>query len=49
MHYLVALMIAQIMRKFKFRLALYQPLSVVVKDIAIGGGGSPSLRRFCFF
>ena len=34
------------MRKFKFELAFYRPLSVVVKDIAIGVGGSPPLRLF---
>ena len=36
------------MRKFKFELAFYRPLSVVVKDIAIGVGGSPPLRLFFF-
>ena len=39
MHFLVALMIALNMRKFK--LALYQLLSVMVKNIAIGMEGSP--------
>ena len=34
------------MRKFKFKFAFYQPLSEVVKDIAIGVGGSPPLRLF---
>ena len=48
MRFLVALMIAQNMRKFKFKLALYQPLSKVAKDMAIGAGGSPPLRRFLF-
>ena len=48
MRFLVALLIAQNMQKFKFKLALYQPLSVVVKDIAIGVGGTPPLRRFFF-
>ena len=36
MRFLVALMIAQNMQKFRFKLALYQRLSVVVKDITIG-------------
>ena len=35
MRFLVALMIAQNMQKFKFKLALYQLLSVMIKDIAI--------------
>ena len=48
MRFLVSVMMAQNMRKFKFKLALYQPLSVVIKDIAIGAGGSTLLRR-CFF
>ena len=34
------------MQKFKFKLAFYRPFSVVVKDIAIGVGGSPPLRLF---
>ena len=34
------------MRKSKFKLAFYRPLSVVVKDIAIGVEGSPPLRLF---
>ena len=47
MRFLVALMIAQNMQKFRFKLALYQPLNVVVKDIVVGTGGSPPLQR-CF-
>ena len=46
MRFLVAVMIAQNIQKFKFKLALHQPLSVVVKDIDVGG--SPPLRRFFF-
>ena len=49
MRFLVALVIAQNMRKFSFKLALYQPLSVVIKDIATGVGGSTPLRRCYFF
>ena len=49
MRFLVALMMAQNIRKFKFKLALYESLSVVMKDIAIGAGGSTPLRRCCFF
>ena len=34
--------------KIQIQTCLYRPLSVVVKDIAVGVGGSPLLRRFFF-